>query len=443
MNRLLREVLPVLGLEIGYAAAHLEIGPGRYLPGPLPTDELAVGSVALAGVAAEALLDSGRVDVDPAQVRVSMLGEQVQTLDGAGWESDLSWTGFFPAADGWVRTHADYASHRERLAAALALDAGADAGELAATLRQHPAQQVEDDVTAAGGVAVRVRQQPEWSDSGAGSAASTTPVLRVRRLARTRPPVAEERRPRVLDLTRGVAGPVATRTLAFLGCEVLRIGDPNQPELPARHAATGAGKRSALLDLRRSADLDRLHGLLAEAEILVTGYRPGALDRFGLGPGDVAARHPHLVHGLVSAWGPAGPWAGRRGFDCTVQAASGIAWTLSPDRSAPVALPVPVLDHATSYLLTAGLLTALWRREFDGGTWRVDAHLASTAAWLLSHGAGPLEVDPAPEDAPYLTESQTAYGCVRQSRPAFTMPELESFPFPPREWGADEPRWAS
>ena len=319
----------------------------------------------------------------------------------------------------------------------------APADDLAAAIRRRPAQQLEDEVTAAGGVTVRVRHQPEWSDFGPGAAAAKTPVLRIRPVGRSRPIPPEERPPRLLDLSRGAAAPVATRALGFLGCEVLRVDDPNRPELPARYADTGAGKRSALLDLRRPADLRRLHELLADADILVTGYRPGALDRFGLAPDDVAGRYPHIIHGIVSAWGPQGPWAGRRGFDCTVQAASGIAWTQSPDRSAPVELPVPVLDHATGYLLTAGLLTALWRREYDGGTWRVDAHLASTAAWLLSHGAGPLQVDQPPDSAPYLVANDTVYGCLRQPRPAFTMPDLEQYPFPPGAWGSDEPRWRS
>ena len=120
----------------------------------------------------------------------------------------------------------------------------------------------------------------------------------------------------MLDLTRVIAGPVAGRTLAALGAEVLRIDPPALPELPEAHLDTGPGKRSALLDL---ADAERREALLAGADVLLTGYRPGSLDRFGLD------RHPQLVHVSLSAWGTAGPWAGRRGFDSLVQVASGIA----------------------------------------------------------------------------------------------------------------------
>ena len=134
MNRLLRDVLPLLGMEAGYAAAHLETGPGRFLPGRLPTDELAVGSVAAAGLAAEALLNTGRIDVDPAQVRVAMLGEQVQTIDGRRSEGFGPWSGFFPTAEGWLRTHANYSHHRVALANLLGLDPDAGREELAAAL---------------------------------------------------------------------------------------------------------------------------------------------------------------------------------------------------------------------------------------------------------------------------------------------------------------------
>ena len=250
MNRLLRDVLPLLGMEAGYAAAHLETGPGRFLPGRLPTDELAVGSVAAAGLAAEALLNTGRIDVDPAQVRVAMLGEQVQTIDGRRSEGFAPWSGFFPTAEGWLRTHANYSHHRAALANLLGLDPDAGREELAAALCSRTAQQVEERLTAAGGVAVRVRQQAEWTASEAGRAASALRLVNVRAVGRARPRSVE--RPKVLDLTRVIAGPVATRTLAYLGCDVLRVDDPNLPEVPQVHLDTGAGKRTTLLNLRRS-----------------------------------------------------------------------------------------------------------------------------------------------------------------------------------------------
>src|SRR5262249_4211076 len=156
-----------------------------------------------------------------------------------------------------------------------------------------------------------------------------------------------------LDLTRVIAGPVATRTLALLGADVLRIDSPELPEIPAQHLDTGMGKRSTLLDLARPADRQTFEDLLATAGVVVTGYRPGALDRFGLDTSALHQRSPALVVASVSAWSTSGPWSGRRGFDSIVQTACGIADTEATADATPGALPVQALDHATGYLLAA------------------------------------------------------------------------------------------
>ncbi|MFD1519606.1 CoA transferase [Pseudonocardia yunnanensis] len=205
----------------------------------------------------------------------------------------------------------------------------------------------------------------------------------------------------MLDLTRVIAGPVATRTLAVHGADVLRLDAPDRPEIPLQSADTLPGKRSALLDL--GSRRDELERLLGGADVVVTGYRPGALDRFGLAPEELAQRHPGLVIVTLSAWGHRGPWAHRRGFDSIVQAACGIAVAEGgPD--APGALPAQVLDHATGYLGAAAALLALARQRRDGGSHHIRLALAATAAWLQglprqSADAG-AEVDP----APYLQE---------------------------------------
>lgn len=130
---------------------------------------------------------------------------------------------------------------------------------------------------------------------------------------------------RVLDLTRVLAGPVATRTLALLGADVLRIDAPQLPESQDAHNDTGFGKRSVSLDLGDRADRATFDELLAAADVLVTGYRPGSLEAYGLTPEELAVRRPGLVLAQVSAWGRYGPWQERRGFDSLVQVATGIA----------------------------------------------------------------------------------------------------------------------
>ena len=186
---------------------------------------------------------------------------------------------------------------------------------------------------------------------------------------------------RVLDLTRVIAGPVATRALALLGAEVLRLDPPQLPELPIQHIETGQGKWSALLDLATDAGLARVNDLLKTADILVTGYRPGAIERYGF------ERPPGLVHARVSAWGTSGPWAHRRGFDSIVQAASGIS-LVEGDREHPGALPAQALDHASGYLLAAAALDALSARDADGRGRDVSVSLARTARHLLQAPRG-------------------------------------------------------
>ena len=186
---------------------------------------------------------------------------------------------------------------------------------------------------------------------------------------------------RVLDLTRVIAGPIATRTLALWGADVLRIDPPQLPEIAAQHLDTGAGKRSALLDLDAQHEL--FETLLEGADVVVTGYRSGALDRFGLEPSALAARHPGIVVARLSAWGNTGPFADRRGFDSIVQAATGITWIESLDPQKPGAMPAQALDHSAGYLLAAGVTSALRKRMDEGGSWLVETSLARVAAELL------------------------------------------------------------
>src|SRR5690606_32595601 len=121
------------------------------------------------------------------------------------------------------------------------------------------------------------------------------------------------------------------------------------PEPEWQHLDTGHGKRSALLDARS----DRMEALIADADIVVLGYRPAALDRLGLSPARLAARNPRLIIAQLSAWGADHP--DRAGFDSLVQAASGIALieAAGPDR--PGALPAQALDHSAGYLLAAAV----------------------------------------------------------------------------------------
>ena len=439
-DALLTEVLPLLELDERYASAHVLIQPGNGLPSRLATNALACGSVAAAGLSGLALQGGPQVVVDPRQVSVAFRSEQLTNINGRQVAAFAPLSGFFRAADGWVRTHANYEHHRSRLLEVLGLPEDAGPEQLAAEIEGMPAQVVEDEVTAADGVAVRVRQADEWRASEPGRAVDHEPLID-RRMVAEAPPVQAPYRPKVLDLTRVIAGPVATQMLGFLGADVLRVDSPDLLEPHDQYTLVSGDKRSTLLDLRNRTDRATFDDLLSHADVLVTGYRSGALDEYGLSPEEVALRHPHLVHGFLSSWGTSGPWSGRRGFDSVVQAATGISMVESPDGERPGALPAQALDHSTGYLLAAGILSALRARAFNGGVWRVSTSLARTTHWLL---------DQAPDEEPgHLVTNPEGFkqivrgeiGLIVTSRPALTIGERDSFSRFGGLWGADEPFW--
>ncbi|MGP3969487.1 CoA transferase [Streptomyces sp. 6N223] len=423
------------------------------LPARLPVRELARASVGVCSLAAAELLarrgeaSIPTVHVREAAVATAFVSERHLRIDGRKPTSFAPLSGFWRAADGWVRTHANYPHHRSRLLRALGIrDTGDDqalAGSLAQELAGRPALGIQETVYAAGGLAVGV---------ATGRSATVHPLVESR-LAGESPPRAlpgaslPASGVRVLDLTRVIAGPVATRTLALLGADVLRVDSPQLPEDPDAHADTGMGKRSTLLDLSTPQDRKVFDALLGSADVVVTGYRPGALDPYGLAPEALLERRPGLIVAQLSAWGWSGPWAERRGFDSLVQAASGIAAIEAGADGRPGVLPAQALDHGTGYLLAAAVLRALSDRQLTGGGRRIRLSLAGTASWLL-HNIHPAPAAAAPAEGetydpqPWLTETPSPYGTLRHALPPIAYDGApRTWPRPPSRWGTDRPAW--
>ncbi|MET8419865.1 CoA transferase [Streptomyces sp. NPDC005134] len=446
-------------------------GPAGLLPARLPVMELARSTVAVCALAAAELTARRagsaagpveRVRVDDGAVATAFLSERHLRVDGHAPTNFAPLSRFWRTADGWIRTHANYPHHRARLLAALGLPADAGVDAVAAVLAERRAVEVEETVYAAGGLAVALRTPEEWAAHEQGAAIATRPLLT---LDRTEGPGQVGPRPlpavsgspllpaaglRVLDLTRVLAGPVATRTLALLGADVLRLDAPQLPESQDAHNDTGFGKRSASLDLGDRADRATFDELLAAADVLVTGYRPGALETYGLTPEALAVRRPGLVLAQVSAWGRYGPWHERRGFDSLVQVATGIA-AVEGDTGAPGALPAQALDHGTGYLLAAGVLRALTEQHDDGGSRLLRLALGQTAHWLCGgltrtqDSYGPSETYDLSETydpEKYLGSTDSAPGRLRYALPPVSFAGGPTdWSRPPGRLGADAPKW--
>jgi crotonobetainyl-CoA:carnitine CoA-transferase CaiB-like acyl-CoA transferase len=253
---------------------------------------------------------------------------------------------------------------------------------------------------------------------------------------------------RVLDLSRIIAGPVAGRTLAQHGAQVLLINGPHLPNIAPLVIDNGRGKRSAVLDLRERAGRDALGELAGEADVFLQAYRPGALAARGFGAEDLARIRPGIVYVSVCAYGHTGPWAQRRGFDSLVQSASGIAWTEREraQTAMPKHLPCQALDHATGYLAAFGAMAALVRRAHEGGSWHVRVSLAQTGRWLQSFGTiddGWRVADVGIDDVRDALQTMASpFGTVLAAAPPESMSETPPrFDRPPVPIGTDEPRW--
>ncbi|MBB1260975.1 CoA transferase [Streptomyces alkaliterrae] len=424
------------------------------LPARLPVAELAAATVGVCALAAAEFADApGEVTVDEGAVAAAFTSERLLRVDGRAVSTFAPLSRFWRTADGWLRTHANYPHHRSRLLAALGVDGTAEEAALVRAVESRLAglgsAEAAELIQGAGGLAVAVRDAADWLAHPQGAAVADRPLI-LREPAEGAAPSPPGSRLRVLDLTRVIAGPVATRTLALLGADVLRVDSPGLPELADAHADTGFGKRSTLLDLNSPVDRRVFEELLGRADVVVTGYRPGALDRYGLDAASLAERRPGLVVAQLSAWGEDGPWGGRRGFDSLVQAACGIAVSESPGGGVPGALPAQALDHGTGYLLAAAVLRALsdQRRGRAGGV-RLRLALARTAHWLQHElpagpdGCGGTTPGEGGRDAtPWLAERPSPLGTLRHARsPVRYQGGPADWARPPGVPGGDEPRW--
>ncbi|MBV8464719.1 MAG: CoA transferase [Burkholderiales bacterium] len=409
------------------------IGADPILPSSFAVGTAAQSTIAASGLAAAALWEQRgglrqTVSVDIWHAAIEFRSERYLTVDGEApadpWDKIA---GLYRCADGWVRIHTNFPHHRDGILSILGC--AYDKTAVQDTLMQWTAEAFEDAVAERGMVATALRSFAQWDAHPQGIAISQLPIFSIEKIGEAPPqPLPFGPRPlsgvHVLDLTRVIAGPVGCRTLAAHGADVLQITSPNLPCIPLTVIDNGRGKRACHIDLTTLPGRLQLAGLLGEADVFVQGYRPGGLQALGFGPEQAAMQRPGLVYASLSAYGHAGPWAARRGFDSLTQTAAGfnVAEATAAGQTTPRPFPAQVLDHAAGYLLALGSMAALYRRASEGGSWHVRVSLAQTAHWL--RGLGRIEggiacVEPPAEVVgSFLEESDSGFGRLKAVRHA-------------------------
>ena len=363
--------------------SYTALGQGQ-LPSYYRVSDFAESTVGVAGMALARYWGGQKVTVDR---RLASLWFDM-TLRPMGWETPSIWdaiAGDYKCKDGWIRLHTNARHHRD--AALSVLQTPVDRAAVAEAVLQWNGEALETAVVGAGGCAAFMNSAQTWAEHPQGRALATEPLIHWQEWGQCAPQpapvVATLAGVKVLDLTRVLAGPVATRFLAGFGAEVLRIDPPFWNE-PSVEMEVTLGKRCAGLDLRTAQDRATFAALLGEADVLVHGYRADALERMGFGAEERRAINPTLVDISLNAYGWSGAWRDRRGFDSLVQMSCGIAshGMTHAQAERPVPLPVQALDHGTGYLLAACVLEALHSRRM-GKLRSARLSLARTALCLM------------------------------------------------------------
>jgi crotonobetainyl-CoA:carnitine CoA-transferase CaiB-like acyl-CoA transferase len=200
---------------------------------------------------------------------------------------------------------------------------------------------------------------------------------------------------KVVEIAQNLAGPYAAEILATLGADVVKVERPGGDDARGWGPpfTNGAGttfqtvnrnKRNVTLDLKDPADCDRLHAMVAEADVLVQNLRPGSLDALGFDAASLRAKHPRLIYCSLWAFGAVGPMRLDPGYEPMVQAFAGL-FTLNGCEDAPPArVGVQVLDLGSGMWAAMGCIAALYRRTITGEGAVVDTSLLETALTWMS-----------------------------------------------------------
>jgi crotonobetainyl-CoA:carnitine CoA-transferase CaiB-like acyl-CoA transferase len=457
-----KEILGDIWTSVGGEASALDAvtltGDEPQLPSSFRVAAAAQASVAATGLAAAEIwkLRSGQsqqVAVDMRHAVVECRSERYLRVDDKppppAWDAIA---GVYKTRDArFVRLHTNFRHHRD--AVCKVLNCKPERDEVQAALMQWDGEAFETAAYAGGCVVSMMRSHEEWSATPHAKALAELPLIGIEKIGDAAPkPWPKGDRPlagiRVLDLSRVIAGPVAGRTLAAHGADVLLISGPDLPAIPWLTIDTGRGKLTSFVELKSAQGREIFRNLLAQADILSQGYRPSAIAGLGFSPEEAARINPGVVYVTLSAYGHAGPWGERRGFDSLVQTSTGFnrAEGQAAGVDGPKELPAQMLDHATGYFMAFGAMMAKARQSREGGSWHVRVSLAQTGRWLWNLGrmADGFKTEDLKGEAvmPLIEEVASGFGTLRSVRHSALLSKTPAYwARPAMPLGSHPPQW--
>jgi hypothetical protein len=384
----------------------------------------------------------------------------LQRPDASGWksvvnanhEAMIQITQPWPTKDGrWVLPHFGLPNLQARQLKLLGCEPNpASVSKAVAKWDALDLEAAIDEARTCGGM---VRTNEEWLAGPHGQALAAKPIVEILKIGDSAPePLPHGGRPlegiRALDLTRILAGPMAARTLAEQGADVLMVTAERLPQIAEHVLDTNHGKRSCFLDLTKAEDAATLKALAKGADVFSQGYRPGMLQKLGFGPEELAKHRPGIIYISISCYGADGPFSHRGGWEQVAQTMTGLCHEgRTPARpDGPALLPAAACDYTTGYLAAYGALLALARRAREGGSYHVRVSLCQSGMFLYRQGkvAFPgfgLDLPPAELDAIRM-ESSPKSGPLRHLGPILKLSETPGrWVRPTPQLGKDAPEW--
>ena len=367
-------------------------------------------------------------------------------------EAMIAITQPWPTKDGrWVLPHFGLPNLQARMLKLLSCEPNPQS--VASAVAKWDALDLEaaiDEARVCGGM---VRSNEEWLRHAHGQVLAAKPIVEIFKIGDSDPErLPRDGRPlsgiRALDLTRILAGPMAARTLAEHGADVLMVAAEHLPQIPEHVLDTSHGKRSCFLDLTQGHDVACLKRLIQGADVFSQGYRPGAISRLGFGPEEVAALRPGIIYVSINCYGADGPFSHRAGWEQVAQTMTGLCHegrtAVRPD--GPALLPAAACDYTTGYLAAYGVLLALAARARNGGSYHVRASLCRSGMFICRQGKvvfSGLGLDlSATELEAIRIESRPKSGPLRHLGPIIRLSETAPhWTRPTPQLGGDSPEW--